>query len=149
MTEAKRPRYEEIRCGDGGVYLRRWRLWRGRFFSVYLHWVLRSDAGRCPHDHPWSFWSFVLWGWYVEEVFTWDSGRVSGGVQVRRRFWSLARRTAYHVHRIVEVSRGGAVTLLVMGSRLRRWGFIGKGGRWVANDEPDPEAECPSGTGEG
>ena len=118
MTAAKRPRYEEIRCGDGGVYLRRWRLWRGRFFSIYLHWVLRADAGRCPHDHPWPFWSFVLWGWYVEEVFASDSG----GVRVRRGLWSLAYRTAYHVHRIVAVPSGGAATLLVTGSRLRRWG---------------------------
>ena len=143
VREAKRPRYEEIRCGDGGVYLRRWRLWRGRFFSVYVHWVLRPDAGRCPHDHPWSFWSLVLWGWYVEEVLALD------GVGVRRRFLSLAHRTAYHVHRIVDVSRGGAVTLVVMGSRLRRWGFIGEGGRWVPHDERDPEGECPSGTVEG
>ena len=145
MTEVKRPRYEEIRCGDGGVYLRRWRLWQGRFFSIYLHWVSRPDAGRCPHDHPWPFWSLVLWGWYVEEVFALESD----AVLVRRRLWSLAHRTAYHVHRIAAVSRGGVVTLLVVGSRLRRWGFIGKGGRWVPHDERDPEAECPSGTAGG
>lgn len=134
-------------AAGGGVYLRRWRLWRGRFFSVYAHRVLRSDEGRCPHDHPWGFWSLVLWGWYVEEVFDAGADPELGGVLVRRGMLSLAYRPPYHVHRIVEVSPGGAATFLLLGPRVRRWGFIGRGGRWVAHDEKDPRGECPGGMG--
>ena len=68
----KPPRSEVITRADGRVYLRRWRLWRGRFFSVCLHRFMAPDQSACAHDHPWPFVSLVLWGGYVEEV--WPDG---------------------------------------------------------------------------
>jgi hypothetical protein len=41
-------------------------LMRSRYF---LHWIVRSDDDRDPHDHPWSFKSRILDGEYVERVW--------------------------------------------------------------------------------
>ena len=73
----KPPRSEVITRADGREYLRRWRLWRGRFFSVCLHRFMAPDQSECAHDHPWPFVSLVLWGGYVEEV--WPGRRFHSG----------------------------------------------------------------------
>lgn len=36
-----------------------------RWFSVNIH-NIREMRDKCLHDHPWSFFSFMLWGGYVE-----------------------------------------------------------------------------------
>lgn len=46
----------------------RYKLVSCRYFALYIHKLLRSDADRCLHDHPWDFFSFVLKGSYVEEL---------------------------------------------------------------------------------
>jgi hypothetical protein len=35
-------------------------------FSLKLHIILRSDADRDHHDHPWTFWTWMLCGGYWE-----------------------------------------------------------------------------------
>lgn len=42
----------------------RWR--RATAGNLYLHCLLRSDAGRELHDHPWDWTSFILHGAYRE-----------------------------------------------------------------------------------
>ena len=87
----KPPRSEVITRADGRVYLRRWRLWRGRFFSVCLHRFMAPDESECAHDHPWPFVSLVLWGGYVEEV--WPDGDSAAAERVRRGFCRSRRAT--------------------------------------------------------
>lgn len=59
-----------------------WALWRWTFvpsghitglhlikcpwFAVCLHWLHKPDPEPCRHDHPVSFLSLVLRGWYTE-----------------------------------------------------------------------------------
>ena len=31
-----------------------------RWGQLYLHIFHRGDQDRCPHDHPWDFWTFPL-----------------------------------------------------------------------------------------
>ncbi len=129
----KPPRSEVITRADGRVYLRRWRLWRGRFFSVYLHRFMASDQAECAHDHPWPFVSLVLSGGYVEEV--WPDGGSAAAEHVRRGLLSLASRDALHCHRVVACRPGRTWTLVLTGPRRR---LLGSG--------PGRAAGCPRGS---
>lgn len=117
-----------------GRYLTRWVLWgrrggrdstrrNGPGRKVFLHWIHRSDAEPYCHNHPWPFWSLILWGGYWEE--TADS----------RRSWKwpgfLLRRPADWFHR-VEVPAGQCCWSLVWtGPKAQTWGFLCPGRGWI------------------
>lgn len=126
---------------------------KNRWLNVYLHRFLRDDDDRALHDHPWPFVSVVLNGTYREILRddmrcrrcgndTWrDDGRVPppatcpncGETQKivgpwRRRF-SVVFRRPEHRHR-VELQRDAVAghpvpcwTLMLVGPRVREWGF--------------------------
>ena len=136
----KPPRSQVITRADGRVYFRRWRLWRGRFFSIYLHRFMAPDQSDCAHDHPGPFVSLVLWGGYVEEI--WPRGDFTAGERVRRGFLSLASREAMHCHRVAACRPGRTWTLVLRGARCPRWGFRTRQGRWVPHQRFDPAVDC-------
>lgn len=51
------------------TYLRRWYLFKSKFFNVMLHNILRSDDDPDPHDHPWWFLSIILKNGYIDESY--------------------------------------------------------------------------------
>jgi hypothetical protein len=108
--------------------LERWRLVQTPWFGVYVHFIFREDLDRVPHDHPWRFRSLVLRGGYVEELHE----RPGDGRSrlVARRRWRTHRFPLHHAHRIVQVVPG-TVTLVVVGRKVRVWGFY-EGERWVS-----------------
>lgn len=112
----------------GELYLRRWRVVQTPWFAVYVHRILRPDKDRDLHDHPWSFVSWVLWGWY-REVRAARDGWFSRPRHLRR-WLSLAWHRAERAHRIIEVRPGGVWTLVLTGRRRREWGFHTRWG-WV------------------
>ncbi len=79
-------------------YLLRWE-WNTRWFTVKLHKFLRSDLAPL-HDHPWWFWSFILWGGYTEYLARTPEATPSP-TRLRRRWLSLAFRRATDRHRVV------------------------------------------------
>jgi hypothetical protein len=88
--------------------------------NIYLHHFMRSDDDRAFHDHPWSFASLVLRGFYLE--LTENSG------WTMRRPGSITLRRAEHRHRIVlprnpDETERPWWTLVVTGSRRRQWAF--------------------------
>jgi len=104
---------------DGtGPYMTRWVLMMGRLGCLRLHHIHREDTGSLHHDHPFSFLSLVLRGWYLEEL---------GGCRrpVLRRAGALGWRTAETPHRIEAVSPGGCWTLCwtTPHDPDRTWGF--------------------------
>ena len=102
------------------VYLTRWWLLGSNEsrYALMLHKMHRPDDDSCHHDHPWSFFTLVLWGGYVEEV------TVPGGVKVRNnRPGMLLWRRAEHTHRIASLPRGVCYTLLLRMKKRRKWGF--------------------------
>lgn len=116
-------RHDEI-GHHGRVYMRRWFV-NTPLGSVRLHHIVTSDEPAF-HDHPWSFVSLVLRGWYVETHHD--------GVRTHRRWLSLAFRSARELHYISAVPPGGCWTLVLTGRRRRRWGFAHRLG-WL----PFPE----------
>lgn len=107
------------------LYLRRFYIWRSswigmNFGEIYLHKIYRSDDDPDPHDHPWSFRTFVLKGAYTDEawMFTDLDGHGNG---YRFRLESQDEhvqapatrfRHARHIHRVILKDGKPAWTLL-------------------------------------
>ena len=146
QRRAERTPYFHIYGPDGRLYMRRWWLlpkWCLRFdpkcgalmpkpwmpFSIRLHHIMRPDADRHLHDHPFNFRSVVLAGWYVEQCLFGQlderaAAQVDGvaddlyGTRAIRHLKAgdTYRSAAGRMHRIDGVSEGGAWSLFVMGS---------------------------------
>ena len=129
---AARTPYFDIHGTDGSTYMRRWWLlpkWCLRFdpkcgalmpkpwmpFSIRLHHIMRPDANRHLHDHPFNFRSILLQGWYVER-------RPDGGRTITAG--ETYRAPATRWHRISQLSEGGVWSLFIMGRRVNDWGFL-------------------------
>ncbi|BCM88761.1 hypothetical protein IAD21_00603 [Abditibacteriota bacterium] len=101
--------------GDAqSAYLTRYTLVSGRLGQLCLHVFYRSDADDL-HDHPWNFWTLILWRGYIEQTPT-----------SKRRVWPgmLLYRPAKHRHRVQLINGRKAVTLVLMTKRVRDWGFF-------------------------
>lgn len=98
---------------DSG-YITRLHLIKTPWFAICLHWLLKPDPEPYLHDHPVSFLSLILFGWY-------DEHREEHGLIVRNRWWNFVR--AKDRHTIRTVSPGGALTVCIMGPKVREWGF--------------------------
>lgn len=128
---------------NGELYLRRLHLVQTPWFSIMLHWIQRPDSQPDMHDHPVSFWSFLVRGWYIEAT---PSGprmycslprRLSGKLRrellrgykgpaaLERALFTpkaINRKRATDKHRII-VSHPNMLTLVFAGPVVRSWGF--------------------------
>ena len=107
-------------------YMARWHVIpRNRWLNVYYHRIMRSDADRALHDHPWPFnISILLDGSYVE-VTPADRHDPAGPVQ-RRRYDEgavLVRMGGTYAHRLELLGDRFCRTLFITGPRVREWGF--------------------------
>jgi hypothetical protein len=103
-------------------FLTRIILWKTKKFSVMLHWFRKGDPEPFMHDHPVSFWSFILWGSYVEMR---RSPRLNGGFVMfyGRKWFNRFKASPDERHRIVGVKPGGCLTLVFAGPKVREWGY--------------------------
>ena len=113
----------ESRGDAKGPYMSRWEFFR-QLEAAYLHLFHRSDADEM-HDHPWDFWTLVIWRGYIEHT-----------PQGRRRLWPgmVVYRRAEHIHRVELIGGKPAVTLVWRGPYRREWGFYTPAGwqQWQA-----------------
>jgi hypothetical protein len=101
---------------EGKIYLTRLHLFQTPWLSCMVHWIRLADPQPDLHDHPVTFVSLLVAGWYEEEVPASD-----GGFLLRRvRWWNVKRATDRH--RIVKLGRT-VVTLVLAGPVVRDWGF--------------------------
>lgn len=100
-------------------YLDRLFLIKTPWGAVSLNWINQPDSGD-PHDHTSAFLSILLKGWYVEYRET-----TPGKTTLRElrwvRFFNYMRGCDWDAHRILDVSPGGALTLCLMGPKVRDW----------------------------
>lgn len=128
VTGQRSPRWAvwarmTIPCKDGLRYLVRLRIVQTPWFGVYLHDIHEDDGDRCPHNHPWSFLSFVLRGSYAERLYPDPTGQPSTYVLQTHRRFSLHAMGRKSAHRIV-FAAPGLKTLIVVGPRRASWGFF-------------------------
>lgn len=107
-------------------YLTRWSLKLPRGYVLRLHFIHRPDGTPCAHDHPWDFWTFCLWGGYLETV----EDAPYDDYHLRRKWEHRVRPLTFHYrpgefrHTITRVYGGTSVTLVLTGPRRRSWGFF-------------------------
>jgi hypothetical protein len=93
--------------------------------AVRVHQILRSDRGRDPHLHPWSFVTIILRGGYREELYN-DIGDLTSSR------WhgpgSVLFRRSSTLHRLLIPYGETATTLFITGPKNRTWGFMTRAG---------------------
>jgi hypothetical protein len=121
-----------IPCENGERYLARLRIIDTPWFGIYLHDIFEPDGDRDPHNHPWSFLSFVVRGSYTEKVHHEPEQEMAGVcpemsvLQHHNRF-SVHRMDTKAAHRIVFASPR-LKTLIIRGKRQGGWGFFTREG---------------------
>jgi hypothetical protein len=106
------------------ILFRRWYLTPRRWpWVVLVHHFLSPDVDPDPHDHPWPFWSLVLKGGYLEEVYAAGGAGARLVRQVVARPGTARYRSADHVHKVARLLTGSCWTLVVTFGRRRTWGF--------------------------
>lgn len=109
------------------VYLRRLRILQTPWFALYLHFIYESDADRDPHDHPFTFWSFIVKGGYTERIWDVVPGVMAAFQPLREKTWKrfslhkMGQRQAHMIDRL----EPGTITLVFCGPKTGngRWGF--------------------------
>lgn len=124
----------EIPNYDGeGVYLTRWRIVQTPWFALYLHRFTAPDPRPTLHDHPWSFVSVILRGGYVERRLN----PLTLTVDEHRRVRRVNVVRPLDAHAIVSLDRTPTWSLLFVGKRRRKWGYMepaGDGWTWTPFD---------------
>lgn len=100
-------------------------------WSIRIHHIMRPDADRDLHDHPWNARTVILRGWYTEQRLL-NVGLPPGAAVeitgcIDRMQGDTARLKHGEYHRIDEVSPGGVYTLFISGPYQGTWGFLVRG----------------------
>lgn len=127
VDRAMRTPYRDILSPDGEqIYMRRWWLFNrydlegGTHWSwlpsIRVHHIMEPDHDRHLHDHPWNARTFILDGWYLEEI---------PGDVIRFCDAGYTGRLLFgQYHRIEAVSPGGVFTVFVAWKHRGTWGFM-------------------------
>jgi esterase/lipase superfamily enzyme len=97
-------------CASGALSL----LTGGRYVSCRLHHIRHADEDRDVHNHPFRYCSWILKGWYMEDMKRLLHIHSAGDVV-------YGFKNTFH--RIVTVPHGGVWTLFFMGPNSHEWGF--------------------------
>lgn len=108
-------------------------------FNAAIHHFTAPDVGS-PHDHPFSFTSFVLSGGYIEKVYyVGDDGQWRSEL-IERKPGTAHVVEANHIHQIVELPEGECYTLITPKEKVREphfWKFDERGSEsrpWFEGD---------------
>lgn len=94
-------------------YIVRLHLVKTPWFAICIHWINKADQEPHMHDHPVSFFSIILRGWYYE---------IRNGWPCQRNWFNYIKASSKDIHRIIQVAPK-TVTLCFMGPKTREWGF--------------------------
>lgn len=121
-----------------GKYMDRWYIVPPEWslpFCVRLHHIKKGDQTRLPHNHPYSFYSLVLKGWYVEELTPGAAGFQSADHRFRilRKQFCFRKVERRRYHRVVNVPYYGVWTVIFhpRKPKIYEWGFLAKDGTHI------------------
>lgn len=136
---------------NGQTYLGRKGITFKNLGGIYIHHIETPDPGTWLHDHPWTFWSYIISGGYHEEyneisergderyiIAPTDTDR-----QNRGRYWK--KHTLHHItlgtaHRITHV-QPNTKTIILKGPIRRPWGFYTNTGWEDARYYTEPQRQ--------
>ncbi|WP_434672196.1 hypothetical protein [Pseudomonas sp. R1-15] len=153
---AKLTPYQHIMSADGAeMYMGRWWLFNPYSrethkpalwwcpWSFRIHHIMRPDADRDLHDHPWNARTIILRGWYTEErlelaspvdiltprrqLFWLPDDEIRKLATKNRKPGDTAELRHGEYHRIDQVSPGGVITLFITSKWRGDWGFLVNG----------------------
>lgn len=122
---------KEIISKEGVVHFRRYRLLSTPWFNLYIHQILHSDMEKHFHDHPWGFYSLILFGAYREyasyppSYFAIHSTLFQAGNVAQHR-----REDAHHITLITPTVWSFVLTT----GRKHDWGYRTQHG-WIDHQE--------------
>ncbi|WP_425105455.1 hypothetical protein [Ancylobacter sp.] len=128
---ARRPA-DMLIGGAERPYMRRWWLFpRNRWFNIYLHDFQRDDDDRALHDHPWPSLSILLQGDLIETYAPIPALAAEPAHQRTRHLTpgAIVWRGPRFAHRLAltwsprAMAPRPAITLFIVGPRVREWGF--------------------------
>ena len=93
-------------------------------FNIFIHKFLKSDPDDL-HDHPWGFFTLILWGGYWEYTREGKFWRAPGYFNMVDASWT---------HRVELDKNRPCWTLFIPFQHIRKWGFY-KNGEWMESDE--------------
>ena len=140
---------------DQKPYLRRW--WvipRNPVFNIYLHQIIRSDADKEFHCHPWWNLSIILRGEYIERMpYRQDQPSTLDGHwydDKLRTVGDMVLRGGKWRHRLIIPEMCECWTLFITGPRYRTWGFHCRKGfvPWTEFVDRDDSGKVGRGCGE-
>ena len=105
------------------IYLIRYFVFRSRFFNIYLHRFLRSDADDL-HDHPWYFWTMMIQGAYNEISPQGITLRTIKGNKYKFMAPTHLHSVKVLKDRTYEERDKAPLTLCITGPIQREWGFV-------------------------
>jgi hypothetical protein len=118
---------KEIWSKEGVLHFRRFRLIATPWFNIYLHNILKSDEDAHPHDHPWHFYSLILWGGYSEAwLGAYEDWKFWEGRPLRvskRTPGSLVYHHAKDFHKITLLKDSAWTLVFTFGKRRPSWGY--------------------------
>lgn len=112
-------RFEIPDYDSDGNYLTRWRVVQTPWAALYVHRFDGPDPRSTLHDHPWPFVSIVLRGGYYERRLDPVTMQVDEAHRVRR----VNRMRLGGAHAIMRLTRNPTWTLMLVGRRVRTWGY--------------------------
>lgn len=122
---------KEIKSKAGELHFRRWSILSTPWFNIYLHCIHKKDDDKHMHDHPWSFYSIILKGAYVEERGV--RGFVQSTKTIVRWPGSIQYVKKDIPHRITHIINNRPVwSLIITGKSGREWGYTTEQG-WLDN----------------
>lgn len=89
--------------------------------DAVLHMFTGIDKGD-PHDHPYSFRSMVLSGWYEEEIYYIENNSICRENKTRRQGETFMIHHS-HVHRIIDIHSSGCNTIILPEEKAQEPGF--------------------------
>ena len=111
---------KEIISRQGALHFQRYRVIETPWFNIYLHRISASDREKDPHDHPFSFWSFILSGSYREWFCLPPSFIAVHYGTYKAGDW--VHHTAEDVHQLT-ILTPVVWTLVFTSGRNRYWGY--------------------------
>ena len=112
---------------DNEPYLERYYVFlkdRKQFpFNIFIHKFLKGDPDDV-HDHPWSYFTLILWGGYYEYVpYFNESGKLVNELKRWRGPGHFRKCQPESYHRIELKPGVTAWTMFIPGRQQRNWGF--------------------------
>lgn len=106
--------HEDIGWKDIGETFIRYTVLKTPWFRVYLHELNARVAHPHHHNHPWDFYTIILWNGYLEKTPTTNWTAV-------KPFTILYRPHSW-THNVI--TRGTSWSLVLTGPKKWQWGFL-------------------------